>query len=157
MKKRRRPCQSRIFPLCKRTPGNRTNPARTPASSPFLRLHPPTGSGVMFQKRRPSVVNSDAGRCKWIRNLPRGQPVHDLGFPSEAESRRWRKDTPGCCERVLRLVSSAQIRPRWCERAHQTLRGIGKIGWCCPQQLTRALPAFKRCQGKDRGAYTPVG
>jgi len=131
---------------------------RAPVSSPFLRLHPPTGSGVMFQKRRSSVVNPDAGRCKWIRNLLRGQPVHDLVFPSEeAESRRLRKDTPGCCEGVLRLVSPAQVRPRWRERTHQTLRGIGKRGWCHPQWLTPTLPAFQRCQGEDRGPYTPVG
>jgi len=112
----------------------------------------------MFKKRRPSVVNPDAGRCTWTRNLPHDQSVHDLESPSEeAESRRLRKDTPGYCERVFRLVSSAQVRPRRCERPHKTLRGIGEIGRCYPQRLTRALPAFQRCQRKDRGAYTPVG
>ena len=83
----------------------------------------------MFKKRRPSVADLDPNRCELIQNLPRGQPLHDLRFPSEeAESRRWRKDTPGCCERILRLVPPAQIRPRWRERTHQTLRGIGRIG-----------------------------
>jgi len=54
------------------------------------------------------------------------------------------------------LVPSPQVRPRWSERAHQALRGMGPAGGR-RTQLTRTLAAIQRSRGEDRRPQTPVG
>ena len=116
---------------------------------------------TMFQKRRltnsgAAGSNADQNRCKRIQCPPRNQPFNCSNPSKEAESRRCRKDPPRCCKRVRRLVPSPHVRPRWSERAHQALRGIGRIDGH-RTQLTRMLAGIRRCQGEDRGPQTAVG
>ena len=54
------------------------------------------------------------------------------------------------------MVPSPKVRPRWNERAHQVLRGIGRVGG--PHaQLTRTLAVIRRSQGEDRRPQASVG
>jgi hypothetical protein len=108
------------------------------------RQHPPTENKAMFRKRRPtnlgaSGTNPDPGRCEWVQHLAFGQLFDDSAASKEAEGCRWREDTPRYCERVLGLVWSPQVRPRWRERAHQTLRGI------CQVNTSGKTSATRRC------------
>ena len=125
--------------------------------------HHSSTNKAMFRKRRPTNTgasdgsNSNQSRCEWIWYHPCNQLTDGSAAPSkEAKDRRWREDPPRHFERVLGLVSSPQIRPRWRERAHQTLRGTF-ISRRTPPQLTRKLAGIRRCQGEDRGSYSPVG
>jgi hypothetical protein len=107
----------------------------------------------MFRKRRPtnpgvSGTTPDPGRCEWVQHLMCGQLFDDSTASKEAEGCRWCENTPRYCERVLRLVWPPQVRSRWHECAHQTLRGICRVH-DCRTQLTRALVAIRGRQGED--------
>jgi len=74
----------------------------------------------------------------------------------EAEDCRGCEDTPRYCERILRLVSTPQVRPRRDEHAHQTLRGIRRVGGY-RARLTQVPVAIRGRQGEGRGPDPPVG
>ena len=125
------------------------------APTPFRRHSPKLP--VMLRKRRPeNSYASDPNRCEQFQHNLYDQPSNDsMAFSKEAESRRWHKDSPRYCERVRRLVSPPQVRPRRCERTRQALRGIGRAD-DCRAQLMRTVTGIQRRQGEDRGSWTPT-
>ena len=122
--------------------------------SPLTALTNAPPDKIMLRKRRLASSSASGGdpdpsRCEQFQYFLYDQPSNDSMAPSkEAESRRWRQDSPRYCKRVRRLVSPPQVRPRWCECTHQALRGIGRVD-DYRAQLIRMVIGIQRCQGED--------